>query len=773
MYNFCIFNVHSFLFLACFNNNNTVQDNVSKNFHDEDPSYVSNTSEDGFVQPVMDHATNSVAKQTNSSTNTSSLLHINISDRGVQDDVGNLIEACLNNNKTVQDNISKNIHNEDASYVPSNTSSDESFVQPVMDQATNSFARETNSSVNTSSGLDISMSLNTSGKCARDDAEMFVTSVGAGNKKHFCMYCNTFQSKIARHLERVHANELEVQKFKHMPKRNAERKKILETIGRRGNFYFNIDCARNDGELLVERRSKKEHNRIPSDYVVYPKCKAFILKLTSRHHYQRCIKEIIKTKDNRSISVLGRQIIGRIHNEASNALRLRVFPLLREDDVMRGLRYDELIIAFGNQQCEKYKTSEHNDTMIRQKMRRLGRLLQVLKCKNSDITDFASIYFPRYSNTCIETINTLAGLSLCGKFYKTPSLASGLGGLIKEIGKLLINRCIRKEDEERKLRAEDFLKVFTEDFATRITKTISETMSRNIRRKKITLPSKADIIKLHNFLKQERETAYNSLKENFSYDAWLSLTKATLTSIQVFNRRRAGEIQRTLIEDYKAYQGINYETHDMYKALSTRAKEIAKKYVRFTLRGKLGRTVPVLLTEELRDCIEMILKYRKAAKVSSKNPYLFGLPSLKKDKHRYLLACDLLRQYAIESSAENPETIRATELRKHIATICVHYNLSENEISTLANFIGHADKIHLSHYRQPVIEKEILEISQYLEAAQGADMNESDSNDSDSGLSDIGNTTKTTETYDNKINKEIASRRIIRDFQQGILFFHK
>ncbi|KAM0735787.1 hypothetical protein ACS0PU_009748 [Formica fusca] len=406
--------------------------------------------------------------------------------------------------------------------------------------------------------------------------------------------------------------------------------------------------------------------------------------------------------------------------------------------------------------------------MIRQKMRRLGRLLQVLKCKNSDITDFASIYFPRYSNTCIETINTLAGLSLCGKFYKTPSLASGLVSLIKEIGELLINRCIRKEDEERKLRAEDFLKVFTEDFATRITKTISETMSRNIRRKKITLPSKADIIKLHNFLKQERETAYNSLKENFSYDAWLSLTKATLTSIQVFNRRRAGEIQRTLIEDYKAYQGINYETHDMYKALSIRAKEIAKKYVRFTLRGKLGRTVPVLLTEELRDCIEMILKYRKAAKVSSKNPYLFGLPSLKKDKHRYLLACDLLRQYAMESGAENPETIRATELRKHIATICVHYNLSENEISTLANFMGHADKIHLSHYRQPVIEKEILEISQYLEAAQGADMNESDSNDSDSGLSDIGNTTKTTETYDNKINKEIASRRIIRDFQQDV-----
>ncbi|XP_070168122.1 serine-rich adhesin for platelets-like isoform X2 [Polyergus mexicanus] len=186
---------------------------------------ISKDSEIREPVSTKDHATNSVAKQTNSSANTSSLLYINISDRGVQNDVGNLNEACLNNTKTVQDNISKNIHNEDTSYVPSNTSSDESFVQPVMDQATNSLARETNSSANTSSGLDISMSLNTSGKCARDDAEMFVTSAGAGNKKHFCMYCNMFQSKIARHLERVHANELEVQKFKHICQKEMQNEK--------------------------------------------------------------------------------------------------------------------------------------------------------------------------------------------------------------------------------------------------------------------------------------------------------------------------------------------------------------------------------------------------------------------------------------------------------------------------------------------------------------------------------------------------------------------
>lgn len=39
-----------------------------------------------------------------------------------------------------------------------------------------------------------------------------------GNKKNFCLYCKTFQSKIARHLEFVHKNEEDVKKFILLPK---------------------------------------------------------------------------------------------------------------------------------------------------------------------------------------------------------------------------------------------------------------------------------------------------------------------------------------------------------------------------------------------------------------------------------------------------------------------------------------------------------------------------------------------------------------------------
>jgi len=80
------------------------------------------------------------------------------------------------------------------------------------------------------------------GSC--NDAGMFVASSlghsGAG-KKNFCLYCKTFQSKIHRHLERRHKDEEDVQKFLDLPKKNIERRRIIDTIRRDGNFLFNTN----------------------------------------------------------------------------------------------------------------------------------------------------------------------------------------------------------------------------------------------------------------------------------------------------------------------------------------------------------------------------------------------------------------------------------------------------------------------------------------------------------------------------------------------------
>ncbi|XP_063986880.1 uncharacterized protein LOC135167527 [Diachasmimorpha longicaudata] len=148
----------------------------------------------------------------------------------------------------------------------------------------------------------------------------------------------------------------------------------------------------------------------------------------------------------------------------------------------------------------------------------------------------------------------------------------------------------------------------------------------------------------------------------------------TLMSLQIFNRRRPGEIERLYIEDFQSHRGLDHVTDgETYRALSAKGKKLARKYVRLEIRGKL----------------EYIL---------------FGLPSTDNGRPRHLQAFDLMREYSVKCEAEILDTLRGTTLRMHIATRCINLNLTEDQATDLANFMGHAEKIDKDIYRQLVLE---------------------------------------------------------------------
>lgn len=223
--------------------------------------------------------------------------------------------------------------------------------------------------------------------------------------------------------------------------------------------------------------------------------------------------------------------------------------------------------------------------------------------------------------------------------------------------------------------------------------------------------------------------------------------------MQLFNRRRAGEMERTLIEDYKNYEKIEPNTNAHgFNALTSECQKLAMEYVRFTIRGKLNRTVPVLLDSELQKCVEIILQHRKKAGVGSKNPYVFGTPNIDNCKHTHLQACNLMRRFSVECGANQPETLRGTTLRKHVATLGVNLNLTDNEITDLANFMGHEEKIHREHYRMPIVHREILRMSRLLQTASGKDYENEDNfnkkdNDEDVNNAFKNNMTPSTSNY--------------------------
>lgn len=517
----------------------------------------------------------------------------------------------------------------------------------------------------------------------------------------------------------VHGDEVDVKKFKVLPKKCLERRQIIDVLRKRANYLYNINPSLNNGDLIICRRPNEKLVRSVKDFKACSKCKGYYSKQSLRIHFAKCSGR--SSKHERLVMIQSKQVMSRISSIASNVVRKHLFPSLREDDVVRIVRYDKLVILYSNKMCEKYRHYRHHD-MIRARIRLLGRFLITIKNMNSEISDFSSVFQPRNCNDTLKAVHEVAGYNKNTNFYSAPSNATTLSTTLKKLGEILMNEYIKQQNVQRQKDVKDFLKLLRLEVSVGVNRIAMESTVQLHRRKTIKLPSIQDIKMFHNYLDNKRKEISIQLASCFNKNTWRDLAELTLVSIQLFNRRRAGEIERVLIDDYRSYQSIDENVDkDLYNSLSKESKKLAQKYVRFTITGKLYRTVPVLLHNDLVNCIELLLKYRKNAGVSENNPYVFGLPSIGNSKQKYLRACKLMKKFSQQCGAEFPERLRGTELRKQIATACVAMELSENEVSDVANFMGHADKVHKEIYRQPIISREIVKISKILEAAQGTE----------------------------------------------------
>nr|CAI5837651.1 unnamed protein product [Callosobruchus analis] len=542
-------------------------------------------------------------------------------------------------------------------------------------------------------------------------------------KKYFCIFCKRLFSKLPLHLESQHSEQPEVKRLKLLPKGGCpERKEAISDLRKKGSFEYNAKTVSFNQPLIVERRTcgLKSIN----DYSVCPHCKGTFVKNSIRKHYARCIPNY--KKGDRSISTKSKALIHRLHPKACTVLKTFIFPKLRDDDITQIIRYDELVIQFGNSLCAKYRL-QHLYKMIRAKLRLLGRFMLEMRKLDSNIRDLASLLSPEYFDTVMIAVNHMAGFDSNTYTYRTPATAADIGTTLKKCAKLFITICIKNKDSEKKLDAEDFLKVFEEDFGTYVNKTVTETQLLMKRQKKVTLPSTECIGKFFKYIEHKRRVCYNLLREKFQIDLWKELASYTLISILIFNRKRAGEAERITLNDFNTIQSLeNHSDMNLLDSVPAEFQEKAKKYSRFVIRGKKARGVPVLISKEIFESIKLIVKFRQEANVAEENPYLFALPS-NSPIHAHLDACKLLRLFAEQSGVSNPELIRGTYLRKHIATQSALMDLREEEVSDLANFMGHADKIHKDHYRIPVVSREIGRISGLLEIGLGNKDNKKES----------------------------------------------
>lgn len=132
-------------------------------------------------------------------------------------------------------------------------------------------------------------------------------------------------------------------------------------------------------------------------------------------------------------------------------------------------------------------------------------------------------------------------------------------------------------------------------------------------------------------------------------------------------------------------------THpDVEVSLSELEKQLCKHFHRVEIRGKRGRKVPILLTPDMLESMELLVKTRSDCDVLDDNEFMFGRPK----GLGHFRGSDAIRQIAQCCGAKHPESLSSTKLRKHIATMSKVLNLKDNEMDDLADFLGHDIRVH-------------------------------------------------------------------------------
>ncbi|KAE8277669.1 hypothetical protein D5F01_LYC24330 [Larimichthys crocea] len=347
-------------------------------------------------------------------------------------------------------------------------------------------------------------------------------------------------------------------------------------------------------------------------------------------------------------------------------------------------------------------------------MREIGRLVQQSRTggKLKKIKDF---YVPSNFNFVIEAVKSVAGFDEEKNTYKTPSLALKLGHSLKKIADILECEAQMAESDN-----EEFLNnlnrtrgLFDKKWDVCVSSRALQTLKEVKWNTPQLLPFTEDVKNMHMHLEKCREECQKNLKNNPHKKTWTKLAIVTLAEVILFNRRREGEVSKMPLGAFTLRDSSDVHS-DVALGLTELEQKLCQHFQRIEIRGKRNRKVPILLTPDMLSSMEALVAHRRTCGVPDDNPYFFA----RAEAESHLRGSDAIRQMAKECGAKHPETLSSTKLRKQVSTLSTVLNLKDNEMDTLANFLGHDIRVHRQYYRLPEGTLELAKVSKVLIALE-------------------------------------------------------
>ena len=592
------------------------------------------------------------------------------------------------NNDQVHLSLSSNESNSDSEYVPSLKDSDAEENDNIIFCKSNKAICQEKSPI--ASSATTVWVLGTNNKTTRK-----------WDKKYCCPFCKGYYAKLPRHLESAHANEDEIAEMKNLSglSEKKRRNEIFCKLRNIGNHLHNIEVLnKGTGFLMVVYRPNQTKEVERDYYIPCTMCYGYFSKRELWKH-----KCSINNKNKHATVAGGRNLLPLPPYVDENVKE--ILNTMRQDSINRIIKSDRIIVEFMRRAYHaKGGHQMHKKAEIRNNARELGRFLSEVRIvKKEDSCTILDIIDPKEYENVLSAIRRLTQYDSVLQRFSTPELARKIGLHLKTCGVIAQGFAIERNDNIMREKSESFLKLHELKFFVEIGAEAKRFLNTEKRRKPKLLPLSQDIVKLTAYLREKSMKDMENLKNNElpreeRIKAWIGLQKTTLCQLIIFNRRREGEVSRMELKDYNSKKDAD-ENSEIESSLNTIEQNLCKILTRVEIQGKNSNNVPVLLTPHVKESIDTLLKYRKYVGVSEGNNYLFA--SCLRQARSHYRGSHCLKIFSEECGAANPELLRSTKLRKHVATLSQILNLQENELESLARFMGHDIKIHRDYYRMP------------------------------------------------------------------------
>ncbi|XP_074035340.1 uncharacterized protein isoform X2 [Leptinotarsa decemlineata] len=509
------------------------------------------------------------------------------------------------------------------------------------------------------------------------------------DKMTFCFFCDKDVSHFSRHLRTWHQNEIEVQRLHSYKSNSKERRQALSVLGKRGNYVKNRFTL----QLRPVRRVKSGILLCSSEFLPCPHCLGFYKKKSLYRHTKNCDSRPISAQGKRQSSQSEGQtalLLGKFKHD--ELLDKDLFPRMRADEVSLTVKKDPLICKFAYSYL-KGRKSKGNLDFVRTSVRNLAKLLQISKDSDSNIKGLIDLLRPKFLTKIIEGVNIIGKYNKGIDEYESPTVAMNFGTLLKKCCDLAIIQLLQESNTEALRKEIKVLKTLIESqWANEVSAQATSNLNSRKWNKEELLPLTSDLKKLKEYLETSSQNSFEQLKRNEKDElAYNSLKELLYCQIILMNRRRPAEVAQIKVETYKSIN-LNVQETEFEECLTESEKILLNSCSRIVIRGKRGRGVPVLLSQSMKNQFDFFIRVR--SNFIENNDYIFHTTG-----KNFLDGTKVLYKHAKKCGSQNPKSISATRLRKHLATVTQLLQFSDSDLEQLSKFMGHTLQTHCNFYR--------------------------------------------------------------------------